>query len=761
MKKCPILMFLIWLSLVATFPVVTFSQPTGGIQGEVILKETGRGLRGAEVIIMELGRSTVTDAQGAYQFAAIPPGTYHLFAHIGSAVTEEAKPVTVMEGETAFLGFSLELTVLKHEVTITASGKVETAFESFQGVDSFDAFDLTEEGRGSLGESLDHRVGTGVAKRAFGPGSARPIIRGFDGDRVLIMQDGIRTGTLSSQSGDHGELVNALEQDRIEIVKGPATLLYGGNAMGGTVNAISRHHDFSQHAHHHEGLRGFVTGSGGTANSLGGGGAGFEYGKRRTMFWGSGSGNRAGDYTVAGGGKVRNSEYWLTGGRFGFGYYGDRTFYAFEGGYQTGRNGVPFAADLHGEAEGAGEAELDRVAIDSRRWDTRFSVGLSRFGPAVERFLLKLSYTKWNHDEIESFQDGGSAVGTAFDNQQFVYRGEFEQRPVGRLSGRFGFWGMTRAFDARGEEALSPPVDQDALAAFVLEEVDYERFRFQFGGRLEWNRYDPAFVQRADRDGEFPEAMRRSFTGGSASAGARANLWDGGAFLANYYHSYRAPALEELYNFGPHLGNLAFEIGDPTLDAERGNGVDLSLRHDLRRARVTLNYFYYDFGDFIFPFATGEVSEGLRVIEFTQLDARFTGGEAKLGIDLHPNLWLNLAADYVNAKGKANNTPLPRIPPMRGKIGLDYHWKNLSVRPELIVANQQHLNFTGETRTPGYAVWNLKASYSIPGTTLIHQFAVDVFNIGDRLYRNHSSFIKDLAPEIGRGVRLSYTVRFF
>ena len=98
---------------------------------------------------------------------------------------------------------------------------------------------------------------------------------------------------------------------------------------------------------------------------------------------------------------------------------------------------------------------------------------------------------------------------------------------------------------------------------------------------------------------------------------------------------------------------------------------------------------------------------------------------------------------------------------MRGKIGLDYHWKNLSVRPELIVANQQHLNFTGETRTPGYAVWNLKASYNIPGTTLIHQFAVDVFNIGDRLYRNHSSFIKDLAPEIGRGVRLSYTVRFF
>ena len=161
-------MFLKWLSLVAGFPVVTFSQPTGGIQGEVILKETGKGLRGAEVIIIELGRSTVTDAQGAYQFAAIPSGTYHLLAHIGSAVTEEAKPVTVVEGETASLSFSLELTVLKHEVTVTGSGKVETAFESFQGVDSFDAFDLTEEGP---------RIAGGIARPPCRHGSGQARLR--------------------------------------------------------------------------------------------------------------------------------------------------------------------------------------------------------------------------------------------------------------------------------------------------------------------------------------------------------------------------------------------------------------------------------------------------------------------------------------------------------------------------------------------------------------------------------------------------------
>ena len=762
------------------FALPAAAQSNGTVEGQVVLKETGGGLRGAVVVILELERSTATDAAGAYGFDRVPPGEYHVVAHMGSAITEEAKRVTVTPGETVSADFALELTVLKHAVVVTASGKIEPAFESFQSVDSLDAFDLTEESRGSLGESLEHRVGTGVAKRSFGPGSARPIVRGFDGERVLIMQDGIRTGTLSSQSGDHGELVNTLQEDRVEIVKGPATLLYGGSAMGGTVNVVSRHQDFSQHAHRHDGLRGFVTGAGGATNSLAGGAAGFEYGKGKMMAWGSGSGNRAGDYTVPGGNKIHNSQYRMTGGRGGFGYYGDHAFIALEGGHQAGRNGIPFTQEFHeahdhgnhgGKGGQAGERQprqIDKVSIDSRRGDTRLGFGLRDLGSWMDNFLLKLSYTDWQHDEVDFFDSGESEIGTAFKNQQFIYRGQFEQTPAGPLSGRFGFWGMQRSLNVQGVEALSPPVDQTSAAVFALEELDYERFRFQFGGRLEWNRFTPTLIEHVgpspeagSREDHFSRAGRRSLTGGSASAGGRAKLWEGGAFFVNYYHSHRAPSLEELYNFGPHVGNLAFEIGDPTLDAETGNGADLSLRHDFGRARATVNYFYYDFDSFIFPFATGDVEDGLRTIEFTLLDARFTGGEATFDLNLHSSLWLNLAADYVNAKGKSTNSPLPRIPPLRGKIGLDYHWKNVSLKPQVIVVNQQHLNFTGETRTPGYAVWNLKATYSIPQTTMAHQFAVDVFNIGDRLYRNHSSFIKDLAPEIGRGIRLSYTVRFF
>jgi iron complex outermembrane receptor protein len=333
---------------------------------------------------------------------------------------------------------------------------------------------------------------------------------------------------------------------------------------------------------------------------------------------------------------------------------------------------------------------------------------------------------------------------------------------------------MDRKYDVAGEEALSPPVDQTGFAVFGVEELGFEKVKVQFGGRLESERYTPAFAQRGTapeqpapgEEGEppgqqIPDAVKRSFTGASASAGLHASLWGGGALVTNYFHTYRAPALEELYNFGAHVGNLAFEIGDPNLNAESGDGVDFSVRHNAGRVQGEVNLFYYRFHDFIFPFATGEERGGLRVIEYTHRDARFLGSEANLNVALHSSLWLNLGMDFVDAQDTNFHTPLPRIPPLRGRVGFDWNHGGWRVNPELILASQQHQTFTGETRTPGYAVVNLKASYTIASQHLSHQFSVDVFNVGDRLYRNHSSFIKDLAPEIGRGVRFTYMARFF
>ena len=795
--------------MVAILAVPALAQSNGRLTGTVSMKETGGPVHGASVMIVELGRSTLSEDDGSYRFGNVPAGTYHVVAHLDQLFTEAAKTVSIEAGDASSLDFLLAITPDRYEITVTASERHETPFESFQDVESVDAYELSELDATSLGEALDHRVGTGIAKRSFGPGSSRPIIRGFDGDRVLIMEDGISTGTLSSQSGDHGELLNVGQIARLEVVKGPATLLYSGNAMGGTVNAIGRHHE--HHRHPHEGFRGFVSGSGGTTNALAAGNAGFEYGSGRTLVWGQGGGLRTGDYVAPGEGEVFNSRNQLMNGGGGFGWYGDRVYFSAEAKVDRGDMGVPFAHEFHGhhgeeedeheddekheegeegeeedhEDEHGHEEEIERIALQSRRESYRVNWGLRNLGGPIEGFNLKLAYVNWAHDEVEHFEDGDSAIGTQFQNGRFAYRGVFEQRRRGRLGGRFGIWGVDRDFSAEGEESLTPPIDQRGLAFFALEELDFERFKIQFGGRVETQRYRPAYAEREghgheeeheeeheegeeegeeehhDEEHEPPDAIDRSFTGASAAIGLHADTWRGGAFVANFSRSFRAPALEELYNFGPHVGNRAFEVGNPALAAETGNGFDLSLRQGQGRVRGEVNFFYYDFSNFIFPFATGEEVDELLEIEYTQVNARFTGAEANLSVGLARSLRLNLGMDYVDAKDTDTGAYLPRIPPLRGKIGLRFQSGGFRLAPELVLASEQDRTFTGETPTDGYAVLNLRASYTYTTLHAAHQFSATVFNTGNRLYRNHSSFIKDLAPELGRGIRISYTLRFF
>ena len=172
-------------------------------------------------------------------------------------------------------------------------------------------------------------------------------------------------------------------------------------------------------------------------------------------------------------------------------------------------------------------------------------------------------------------------IGTVFKNKTYLYDGMFNQQKTGRWSGSFGYWGMHRDYSATGEEVLTPPTLQNAVAAFALETFDLRRIILQFGGRVEHNGFTPEGLPN------------RSFNGASAAAGVRVPLWEGGAFVTNYSHSYRAPAIEELYNNGPHDGTLLFEIGDPNLQRELNDGIDLSLRHSAGRLRAEVNYYYY------------------------------------------------------------------------------------------------------------------------------------------------------------------------
>jgi iron complex outermembrane receptor protein len=735
------------------------------IEGSVRYAD-GRPVHNAAVLLIQLKRETATDEEGRYRFAGVAPGTYDLVAHSTQFVSQ-ARLVTVLEGSAAQVDFVLQFTPIRETVTVTATGRHETAFTAVQSVASLDAFDLAGRMATSVGEVLEGEPG--IAKRSFGPGSSRPIIRGFDGDRVLVLQDGIPLGALGSQSGDHSEPIDPGSLERLEVVKGPATLLYGSSALGGVVNAISRHHEM--HKHRHEGLRGQLSSALGSNNDHAGANIFAEYGTGNWMFWSGGGGQRTGDYESALG-RVENSKTRLGNLLMGLGWFSDRAYLSFGYRLNDGRYGIPFAAQLHAHEEDSGHeepgeeegAELQDVDLTFRHHGFRLDAAVLDLGKFFDSFQLTLGLTDWHHEELEIFAGGTSAVGTQFDNRQFTWRGVFEQRRRGKLSGTVGFSGQLREYDARGEEALAPPVDQTAFAVFTVQEANLERVKLQFGGRLERTRYEPTAAVFRRHDGEAEETVllpERTFTGFSLGAGMRVQLWPDGAFVANYTNGYRAPALEELYNFGPHLGNLAFEVGNPNLSGERTNGFDFSLRHSSEQARAELNVFYYSISDFIYLVPTGELEHGLFEAEFLQGDSRFLGTELQLDVGLNAWMWLTAGLDLVDAELSADGQPLPRIPPLRGRLGLDLRQGGFSVRPEVVLASRQREIYTTETPTAGYAVVNLKASYTIPRQHFAHHFTAEIFNVGDRVYRNHTSFIKDLAPEMGTGLRVGYVMTFF
>ncbi|PYV08944.1 MAG: hypothetical protein DMG07_24360, partial [Acidobacteria bacterium] len=305
---------------------------TGTVRGVVTLEDTGKPVHGVSVTILQLRLSTMTGDDGTYEFKDVPAGIYDIAAHL-DRVPDAVNTVPVTAGTAVEVPFQLRLRAVGIQVTVTANGSEESSLKAIQPVDSLTATDLAEKNVQSLGDVLDRQLG--VAKRSFGPGTSRPILRGFDGDRVLVLQDGNRIGSLGFQSGDHGEPIDILSLEKLEVVKGPSTLLYGSNAIGGVVNAITGHESA------HKGTHGYVTGVAGSNNNQAGGGGGIEYGTEKWLFWANGSGQRAGDYDTPIG-RIPNSYTRDGNGSGGVGYYPGRSFLSIDYSFNKRRYGIPF-----------------------------------------------------------------------------------------------------------------------------------------------------------------------------------------------------------------------------------------------------------------------------------------------------------------------------------------------------------------------------------------------------------------------------------
>jgi iron complex outermembrane receptor protein len=715
------------------------------LEGKV-LNASGTPAPGTRVTILELKRRTRASDDGSFRFDNVPPGNYLIDAD---------SPRYGRTIERVFAGagaapVELHLDVGVHHEAVTVTGsEIRSVGETAQPVTVLSDRELVEKKQFSLGETLSREPG--VTSTQFGAGASRPIIRGLGGDRIRILEAGIGTGDASTTSPDHAVATDPITAETIEILRGPATLLYGSSAIGGVVNVLD------------ERIPTYlpdrpITGSlelrGGTvAEELGG--AASLTGHFGQIAWHvDGLKRETKDYEIPGrartqpdeeggegaSGFVPNSAAESEGGTAGLSWIG-------EGGF-LGVSATRFDGFYGNPAE-----EEVRIDLQQQRVDVKG--GVTRPFAFLRELNLRFGTTDYEHVELE-----GDEVGTRFVNESWEVRVEAPHKKLGILSGSVGAQALNRKFEALGEEAFVPPTDTDAWAVFAFEELELGQIRLQFGGR-----YENQDVSANFTDFPFESPISgRSFDGLSGSAGL---VW----FPSPDYslgfsvaRSVKLPNAEELFSHGPHIATNAFEIGDPTLDEESSLGADLSFRKLHGGLTFQISVFANRFDDFIFDEFTDEEEDGLQVLRFVQRDAEFVGGEAHVDVELlhtEPHhVGLELFGDYVRAELRESGDPLPRIPPFRYGTGLRYQGPQFSGRVEVRRTDEQDRVSEFEEPTGGYTMLNASLGYRFFLGGVINDILIRGTNLTDEEARNHVSFLKEVAPLPGRDFALVYRLAF-
>jgi iron complex outermembrane recepter protein len=726
-----------WVLLVLVVCVGLGPRPAaagenGTVSGTLTDSVTKQPVANAAVVLEapSVTRQGTSGTDGKYTIADVPAGSYHVIVRADGYMPSRTE--LTVSGPTHTADIELNAGLHFTEVESVSPDK-KSQFESFQATDVLGGQELQKQLQGTLGATIENEPG--VALRSFGPGPSRPVIRGLDGDRVLIVEDGLRMGDLSSQSGDHGVNVNPASAERIEVVRGPATLLYGANAIGGLVNVITNEiPDTAVKT-----PTGSFTFDAGSSAGVAGGAGDVTVGNGKFALHASGSGRRAGNYDTPDG-EIPNSFSRAGFAEVGGSFTGQTGYFGGSYAYDRSHYGIPFVEE--------GETNLNpRRNIVNLRGEKR------NMGGFFDSLRGSFGVRRYKHDELD-----GDVVATSFENNTTELELLGHHRSLGRLKGSIGGSVLTRDFSASGEEALSPEVKQRGVAGYVYEELSASpHVQFQFGGRVEHASFDPS-----------ADEPSRDFTNFSGSLGMLLLPSDATTIAVSFARSSRNPALEELYFHGPHAGNNAFENGDANLESEHGLGFDVSFRWHAAAASGEVTYFVNQINNFIFRQLTGEIEDELPQTFFTQGDARLQGIESHVDFRLAKLWWAEGGLDYVRGELTSSDVPLPRMPPLRGRVGLRFQRNAFQVGADgVFTAKQDRINFidtpegpVGETPTDGYNLLKVFASYSFVTGKATSTVTARLDNATNELYFNHLNYLKDLAPEMGRDFRVVYSVKF-
>lgn len=688
------------------------------------------------------------------------------------------------------------------EIVVTGSPLARTIGQSISSVSVLTGEELLERVSGSIGDTL--RTEPGISATSFGAGASRPIIRGLGGDRIRVLEDGIGSFDAAQTSPDHAVPIEPALAERIEVFRGAASLLYGSSASGGVVNTITGK---IPNAAPEKGYEGALRYSHSTVNNADEVAGGVNIGFGQFVLHGEGAFREADDYEIDGltasdalldvlaaeaaaagelfvpedefaTGFVPNTDLETDSGSVGLSWLIDR------GGYEgffgasvsivNSNYGIPEGIlteeDLEGDEEGDGEeeeGEEEGIRIDLRqiRYDVKGELA-GDLGPFSE-LKFRAGYGDYRHFEVE-----GAEIATAFENDEVEGRLELIGKSFDALGGKvgtaFGAQGRFRDFSAIGAEAFVPPSEQVQLGLFGLGEFIRGDWLFDTAVRYEHvDNSTDTFV--AEEDG-LPVPVDVNFDLFSISGGVGFQATEAIFLGVNASRTERAPSLEELFSFGPHLATQNFEIGDATLGRETARGFEATVRGEFGPLTVIINGYVTGYDDFIFEAETGEVLDGLPVFQFSAADTRFRGFEAEFDADLgsFETDWLgevSLAAhgqaDFVRATSSGlDDRDQPRIPPFSLLGGVSAHAPLGSIRIEVEYNGEQNDVAAFELPTDDFTFVNLFLNFHPFRSQPNLSFDIRARNLNDARGRPATSFLKDTTPLPGRDIRLGLRLAF-